>query len=398
MTHRRLPLPMGLVVGAILALAPSTPAGASPGDPDLCSSFGEVVEAGTLGRTDLVEASGLVASRAHPGVLWAHNDSGDTARLFALDPTGRDLGAYVVEGVEALDWEDIAIGPGPEAGRSYLYIGDIGDNAAARTDGVVVHRVAEPDGAPDGTGGTLSGAEAIRLRYPDGPADAEALLVDPVTGDLVVVTKDLGGESHVLRVAATDLVAGATVTPADEGILRVVPPPVLAGLPGTMVTAADVAPDGSFVLVRAYQSVLAFDRSPEQSLAEALLGTPCDAPSASEPQGEAIAVLADGTGYVTVSEAGPEGTAPPVHRVSIAAPAAPATSEADTTTASADPAPTSVDAVPATPPTDASSGATATSRPEIGSDGGGTSPWLVAAGVGIVVIAGVVLVAPMRRR
>ncbi|NLT76895.1 MAG: hypothetical protein GXX98_10255, partial [Planctomycetes bacterium] len=76
--------------------------------------FAPGVEAGIV-RTPLIqEASGLVASRKNPGVLWVHNDSGDTARVFAIDTRGNLLGVCSVTGAKARDWEDIAIGPGPD--------------------------------------------------------------------------------------------------------------------------------------------------------------------------------------------------------------------------------------------------------------------------------------------
>src|SRR5205085_11138386 len=43
---------------------------------------------GTLADPALVEASGVVESRARSGVLWVHNDSGDTARVFAITKAG----------------------------------------------------------------------------------------------------------------------------------------------------------------------------------------------------------------------------------------------------------------------------------------------------------------------
>ena len=42
------------------------------------------------------------------------------------------------------DWEDIAVGPGPEPGVSYVYIGDIGDNLRLRST-ISLLRFPEPD-------------------------------------------------------------------------------------------------------------------------------------------------------------------------------------------------------------------------------------------------------------
>lgn len=72
------------------------------------------------------ELSGLAASRAYPGCFWAHNDSGDTARLFLLNAKGETVAVVNLAGVTARDWEDIAFAGG------YLYVGDIGDNDGDR--------------------------------------------------------------------------------------------------------------------------------------------------------------------------------------------------------------------------------------------------------------------------
>ena len=97
----------------------------------------------TIKEKSISESSGLVASRSTPGVYWTHNDSGDGPFIYAFDTHGDSRGIFRVTGAQARDWEDIAAGPGPQANKSYLYIGDIGDNNKTR-DEVIVYRVAEP--------------------------------------------------------------------------------------------------------------------------------------------------------------------------------------------------------------------------------------------------------------
>src|SRR5262249_2944115 len=149
---------------------------------------------GKIANDEITELSGIVSSRRTNGVWWVHNDSGDSARLFAVGNDGRSLGEFHLAGVTATDWEDIGIGKGPKAGVSYLYGADIGDNAKARPS-VQLYRVPEPAVDPAKSASapqTLDGVDTLTLTYPDGPHDAEAFFVDPKTGRLYIVSKQLG--------------------------------------------------------------------------------------------------------------------------------------------------------------------------------------------------------------
>ena len=107
------------------------------------SPYGPPVKDGTLLNKSIDESSGLVASRVNPGIYWTHNDSGDGPFIYAFDQTGRSRGIVRVAGANNRDWEDISVGPGPQTGTSYLYIGDIGDNDFIRRE-VVLYRIPEP--------------------------------------------------------------------------------------------------------------------------------------------------------------------------------------------------------------------------------------------------------------
>ncbi len=264
----------------------------------VCDRFTTVADVGSVAAAEITEASGIVASRAHPGVYWTHNDSGGDAAVYAIDETGASLGVWTLDGTFALDWEDIAIGPGPEPGLDYLYVGDIGDNLAFRPD-VTVYRFAEPDPS---VSGVVADAVSLRLVYPIPPVDAEAMLVDPIDGDLLIVTKSSTGDSIVLRAEAT--------TVGSEPIIPLFEIARLQLGAGSFVTAADISPDGTMLALRGYGEVWMWARN-DRSLAEAFTTDPCLAPATEETQGESIAFAADGTAYLTVSE----GSNPTVWRV-----------------------------------------------------------------------------------
>ncbi|MCC6746060.1 MAG: PE-PGRS family protein [Deltaproteobacteria bacterium] len=281
-------------------LAPPDGASASA-----CPRFDPGRVSGTVGAAQLTEASGLVASRRTPGLLWLHNDSGDGPNLYAVSASGVHQGTFALEGATAVDWEDLAAGPGPEAGRSYLYVGDIGDNAEAR-EHVVVYRVAEPEvkvgTIPEVT--TLGGVERFEFTYPAGKAtNAESLFVDPGSGDLYVLAKRSQGPSPLYR-------ARAPLSAGTRRELEQVAEVDLAALGGdALATGADLSPSGEELLVRSYTRLWLFRRAKGRSVAEALASPPCAVPVLRELQGEAVGFAADGQGYFTVSE----GAAPELH-------------------------------------------------------------------------------------
>ena len=195
----------------------------------------------------LIESSGVAASRVHAGVLWTHNDSGDRPYLYATDLYGRNLGAFLVPGAEALDWEDMALGPCPRTTRAprCVYLADTGDNAEFRP-WVTVYAVPEPE-PPTGPGDTLRTTAApivLRLRYPDGPHDVEAIFVSPRDSSLYLVSKRRGG---VYRVAAEQWGHAAAVTPV-----------IVQRLDIGLVTGAAIRPDGRLVAVRTYSRIYLF--------------------------------------------------------------------------------------------------------------------------------------------
>ena len=143
---------------------------------------GPLERVGTLADPAIREASGIVASRRHPGIFWVHNDSGNAPQLFAVRLSGELVRSYRVA-IPNIDWEDITTDD-----SGHLYLGDIGDNKQILPVRVI-HKINEPDPTIDtGTRSPLLVVSSHYFRYPDRqPRDAEGLVVH---GDhAFVVTK-----------------------------------------------------------------------------------------------------------------------------------------------------------------------------------------------------------------
>lgn len=266
------------------------------------NAYGAPVQVALLKDKVIKESSGLAASRNVPGVYWTHNDSGDGPFIYAFDTRGVLRGVWRVAGASAYDWEDMAAGPGPIAGKNYLYIGDIGDNGEKRSE-VIVYRVPEPvvGTANNAKAKSFSTepAEAIHLRYPDGAHDAEALLVHPTTGTIYIVTKILFGNPGIYEALAPFKV-GSTITLARIGTLAV--PSLLGGI----ITGGAISPDGRRIAfcdyMQGYEAVLpdgraAFDTIWKRPLTSFALG--------SRKQGESITYRPDGKALLVTSEGSP---------------------------------------------------------------------------------------------
>jgi hypothetical protein len=251
------------------------------------------------------ESSGLAASRLNPGIFWTHNDSGDGPYLYALDAEGRRRGVWRVSGARAVDWEDMAAGPGPEPGRSYLKVGDIGDNGRERAH-VSVYRVPEPRVTPEEAASTrrqprpTAPAEELRLKYPDGAHNAEALLVHPTTGDLYVVVKNGKPACGVYRLRATQATAGVN-TLERAGEFRS-PSPL-----GSLVTGGAISPDGRRVVICDYLGAyeLRLPDAESATFEEVWRQTPAPVALGPRDQGEAVCYRPDGAALLATSEGSP---------------------------------------------------------------------------------------------
>jgi hypothetical protein len=239
-----------------------------------------------LADTKLNEVSGVVVSRTRPGVMWVHNDSGDSARVFAIDASGALLQEVHLAGATAIDWEDISLGPGRGGVGSSLYVADTGDNWMIRPRSTV-YRIAEPV-----AGATSARAERIQISYADGaPRNVEAMTVDPVTGDMYLISKQAqAGAAEVFRLERSFVDAGGG-TAQRTGVLPDV---------GQLVTGADVSADGSKIAVTTYDDVYEWRRAPGESVADALRRAPVRHNVGTES--ESIAYTPDGSSLISIPE------------------------------------------------------------------------------------------------
>ena len=225
------PLAVTLVV-ALLAAGCSDEPDRSKGKPR--ARYGPPRIVGRIQAPGLAELSGIAASRNKPGRFWAHNDSGGDPVLFCLTRTGASCGTTAIEGAEVVDWEDIAAFAGPHG--SELYIADTGDNKRER-ESVTIYRLGEPR-----IGATTASARATVVKYPGAARDAEALIVEPSSGDLYIVTKEYTQAARVF-VARAPFGPSATLDPVARLDL---------GGPLAAVTGADVSPNGDRIILSTY--------------------------------------------------------------------------------------------------------------------------------------------------
>lgn len=255
-----------LLAGCWLGLA-AMPAAAAPPEPKvLC----------TIEDPRLAELSGLASN----GRRWvAVNDGGDSVEIFVLN---RDCSVQrtISAPLDPFDVEDVAL-----AGDGDIWLGDTGDNNRER-DTIAMIKV-----SPAGE------TTLYRLRYPDGPRDAEALLLDS-GGVPYVITKSVSGVAGVFRPAGEPESPGPT--PLEQvGTVRLASTntrggPVSGFVGSAVVTGGSVSRSGNVVALRTYTEAYLY-RAPNGSVPAALRSEPVRIPLPDEVQGEAVAVEPNGT-------------------------------------------------------------------------------------------------------
>lgn len=228
----------------------------------------------TITDERISESSGLVQSTRDAALAYTVNDSGSAPVVYVIElATGDVVGTATLSQTDLVDAEALAIGADQR-----LYVADIGDNEGVRRR-VDLYAIGQPE-----RGNTTVPAMRHRLRYADGPRDAESLVSDTVDGSFYIVSKGLfGGELYRL----------GGLRPRGVTVARPVGDVAIPGL----ATDADVLPDRGGVVVRTYSDLYVFSVPGWEQLTSAPLPV--------QPQGETVAVVGGGPGVYVGSEGVP---------------------------------------------------------------------------------------------
>jgi hypothetical protein len=244
----------------------------------------------------LDEVSGIVASRINPDVYYVQNDSGGKPEVYALNSKGKIIAILNLEGITNRDWEDIAIGPGPDANSSYIYVGEIGDNNA-QYDELMLYRFKEPklNQVPKKarTPITITDIETIRFVFADGAKDCETLFFDSANGDVYLLSKR---EYKVGVYQIKSPLSTSEVNVASR----------LLTLDFPLAVAGDIAPDRDKIIIKNYENIFLWKVAQSESIIEAMSKPYQELPYTVEPQGEAICFSIKGESYLTLSEKDPK--------------------------------------------------------------------------------------------
>jgi hypothetical protein len=237
-------------------------------------------------KKQLGEASGLAASANNSGMLWTLNDSGNKAEVYLVDNKLDIKLICKLKGIYNRDWEDLTVGPGPEPGKNYLYVGEIGDNMAMFPY-KHVYRFEEPIASGEKEL-ILDKFDTITFQLPDAKKDTESLMIHPQTKNLYVISK------REQPVYVYELKYPYSTNDTLTAIR-------IRALPLTQIVAADFSIDGKELLIKNYKNVF-YWKVGDRDLTEALKEPPLIVKYKEEPQGESITFSRDGSGFYTISE------------------------------------------------------------------------------------------------
>lgn len=240
----------------------------------------------------LDEISGIASSRRIDHRYWVHNDAPQPAELQAIDETGKCVARLHIEGVRAIDWEDIA--SYTIDGKPWLLIGDIGDNAGVRKDYELI-AIEEPDFAGKAATQSVKPSWRLRFRYPDGAHNGEAMAVDTTRREILLINKHAPLALYSLPLGPPAKGQGVVVArklldldsipqpDADQRKARF-PAARFGGSP----TGLDIDAAGQRAILLTYRDIWLFTRASNEDWSQAFARKPMRIPLPPLAQAEAI--------------------------------------------------------------------------------------------------------------
>jgi len=242
---------------------------------------------GVMDNRKIDEASGLDASIVNPNKFWTHNDSGGTPELFLINAKGEYVASAILKGLKNRDWESITVGPGPDSTKSYVYVGEIGDNNAVH-EYKYIYRFEEPF-LEKSNNIIIQSFDTITFQFDNGKRDSEALFIDQRTKDLYIFSKR---EEQIKLYRLPFPQRTDTLLIANT----------FATLSITQVVAADYNAESGELLVKNYDSIYYWKEEANEGIQALLSKKATVLAYKREPQGEAICFSLQGDGYYTLSE------------------------------------------------------------------------------------------------
>lgn len=251
-----------------------------------------LIRLGIIASQRITESSGLTLSSHVKDAFWTHNDSGNPPEVYLLSFTGKLLATVPLNGASNIDWE--AMCPATVDDKSYLVIGDVGDNQLKRQ-GYCLYIFPEPN---PGAGNEPKTTPAkLEFKYPDGPRNCEAISFDVSTGDIWLIEKRYVDDKREGQPGVYLLPLQTTSTTNTLVAKRI------GDFPIRNVTDMAFSPDGNTLIIRNYLSAHLYVRSPDKSWRETittekpkLIALPI------QRQGEAIGFTADSKSVIVTSE------------------------------------------------------------------------------------------------
>jgi len=255
--------------------------------PAFSDKFQSAIVTGELSDPQLVEASGIAASAINPGYYWIINDSGNSPAIYLIDSLGMVKRQLFLKNADNIDWEDITLVKNPNHNRHQLIIADIGDNFSVRSF-IQLIVFDEPTLALQNES-YIDVYQCYKYVYEDGARDAEAILSDPVSNEIYIVSKR---EPQV----------GVYALPALHQQSAPDTLKLVGRLPFNNITSGSLSPDGQHVVLKNYQAIFYWSRQGNHPLLETLQMPHELINYVVEPQGEAITWNREGSGFYTISE------------------------------------------------------------------------------------------------